>query len=118
MTILNENYRVSPGQYGLKVIEQTGRCTANERADIEANCTRRYTLVPLPNAAGALFKSLDGTTPKIFDGRPITFEGAKYVVVKVEGYCNPFAPVQEGGTYDGNAILSYYIRWQEVGDVA
>ena len=118
MTILNENYRVSPGQYGLRIVEISGRCTASERADIEANCTRRYTLVPLPNAAGAVFKSFDGTTPKVVEIRPSTFSGTRFTCVKVEGVCNPFAPSQEGGTYRGHAILGFLKRYQEVGDVA
>lgn len=118
MTVLNENYRVSQGQYGLRVIEITGRCTAAERTNIEKNCTRRFGLVALPNAAGAIFKSLDGTTPKVVEIRPSTFSGKYITCVKTEGYVNPFAPIQEGGTYTGKAILYFYKRYQEVGDVA
>jgi hypothetical protein len=117
-SILNKNYRVSPGQHGTSVIEETGRCHASERADIEADICRRYQLIPYPNAAGVVLKALDGSNPQIQQIRPTTFSGDKFKCVKVEGYCNPFAPEQTGGTHNGKAILAYYIRWQQVGDIA
>lgn len=118
MAIVSYNMRLSPGSFGTTVIEETGRCTASERTAIEAEVTRRFQLVPYPNANGVVLKSLDGTNPVVQDVRPETFRGDKFRCVKVEAYCNPLAPEQEGGDYNGHAILSYYIRWQQVGDVA
>jgi hypothetical protein len=118
MTILNANYRISIGQFGLRVIEITGRCTASERSSIEGGCTARFQLEPLPNMAGAVLKSLDGTTPTICSITPPTFSGGTIQCVKIEGFINPFAPAQEGGTYVGQTILSFVERYQEVGSVA
>lgn len=118
MTIISTNYRVSPGPHGTFVIEQTGRCTETERSSIEADVCRRYQLIPFPNASGVVLKSLDGTNPQVEDIRPSTFSGDRFSCVKVEAYCNPMAPKQTAGTYNGRYILAYYIRWQQVGDVA
>lgn len=118
MSELNRNYRVEAGAYGLKMIEVTGRCTETERTRIEGNCTHRYELVPLPNASGAILKSLDGTTPRVVDVRPETFMGRPYQCVKIEGVCTPLAPEQDGGRWTGHAILSFLMRYQEVGGVA
>ena len=118
MSILNTNYRVSIGQYGLRVIEVTGRCTRIERSDVEADCCRRFDLVPLPNSNGAILKSLDGSTPRMVRIRPDTFSGDQYKCVKIEGLVNPMAPAQSGGSHTGQIILSYYIKYQEVGAIA
>ena len=118
MTILNANYRISIGQFGLRVIEVTGRCTASEQDNIETGVTSRYQLEPLPNMAGAIFKSLDGSDPQIGTIAPPTFSGGAIPVVKIEGFVNPFAPAQEGGDYEGQAILHFTCRYQEVGSVA
>ncbi len=117
MTILNENYQVMTDAHGLYVIELRGRCTHEERSGIEANCTRRYRMIPLPNAAGAVLKALDGTVPAIVEVSPPTLNGT-YNCVKVDGRCNPLAPTQDGGPYDGKTILAFYVRYQQVGGTA
>ena len=109
---------MSRDQFGLAIIEETGRCFASDREDIEQGCCWRYQLVSLPQVAGAVLKALDGTRPSTVEILPSTFEGAPYVCVKVGAWVNPFAPVQEGGYADGNSVLHYTIRYQEVGSVA
>jgi len=115
VSIIDRKYRQSRDQYGLAIIEVTGRCTEDEIDDIEANCTRRYEMVPIPNASGAVLKSLDGTQPVKLEVEPPTFGGRKYECVKVDAYVNPFAYLQDGGSYDGHYITTYYVRYQEVG---
>ena len=64
MSILNENYgELSRDQYGLAIIEVTGRCTDDECTAIEAGCTWKYRMEEIPNSSGAVLKSLDGTSP-------------------------------------------------------
>jgi hypothetical protein len=118
MSVINSNYQVSVGQFGLRVIEVTGRCTREERAAIEANVTRRYDLVPLPNSGGAILKTLDGSTPRVVEILPDTFKGQRFRCVKVSGVVNPMAPEQHGGSYSGRTILRFAMRYQEVGGVA
>lgn len=114
MTILNENYSIEPGEHGTVRIAITGRCTADEALDIETDCCRRYELVPVPASRAVIFKALDGTTPEQVQITPPTV-GRTYNCVKVEGYVNPLAPVQTGGSYSGNAILRFYMLYQQVG---
>jgi len=115
MTKLNDNYRITPDQYGLVIIEVTGRCTHDEVATIEANCCRDYKMVPIPNASGAVLKSLDGTQPRVVSVTPTTFGSKSYDCVKVEGRCNPLAPVQDAGDYSGSAIVTFFEKYQQVG---
>jgi len=117
MAILEAKYKPAPGRYGLLTIDVTGRCTEDEVADIAAGCTRRFVLEPIPNAAGAILKALDGTTPWIVEITPPTI-GLTYDCVKVEGFCAPHAYMQVGGPYDGKFILHYLKRYQQVGGVA
>lgn len=118
MSILNSNYRVSTGEHGLAVIERTGRCTSDERDSIESNCTRRFALVAIPQATGAVLKSMDGTRPLLVEVAPGTFAGKVYNCVKIDGRCSPFSYVQTGGPYSGKAIHQYRIIYHEVGGVA
>jgi hypothetical protein len=118
MSILEENYHLSTDENGLAVIEVTGRCTQDEVTGVEGNCTRRYQMVRLPNASGAILKSLDGTLPALVFVTPSTMPTRTYKCVKVDGRCNPLAPQQSGGTYSGYMILTYLKRYQEVGGVA
>jgi len=117
MSILNQNYQVETGEYGLAVITITGRCTSDEAATIETGCTRRYDLVPIPQAAGAVLRSKDGTSPAIIAITHPTMNRV-YLCVKVDGRCNSFAAVQTGGPNSGKAIGRFMIRYQEVGSVA
>ncbi len=118
MSILERRYRLSTDGYGLAVIEVTGRCTGEEAATIEANCTRRYVMVPLPNAAGAILKSLDGTQPTIVEVTPSTITSRTYRCVKVDGRVNPFTPQQQAGSHTGKTVLQFLMRYQQVGGVA
>jgi hypothetical protein len=61
-------------------------------------------------------KVLDGTSPRAVTIQPSTYDN-EYLCVKVLGQAEPYAPVQDGGAYDGHAVLSYLIRYQEVGAV-
>jgi len=114
MSFLNINYEMDSGEHGLARITATGRCTEDEAAGIEANCTRRYSLHPLPNMAGAILKSLDGSLPRVLEVSPGVQSTRKYSCVKVEGRVNPFAPVQDGGDHEGKAVVSFSIVYQEV----
>lgn len=120
MTILNKNYRIETGEYGLAVITVTGRCTADEAAAIEAGCTRFYDLASIPQTSGAVLRSKDGTVPVLVQITPTT-TGLSYWCVKVDGRVNPLSAVQPAGApaaIVGKAILSYMIRYQQVGAVA
>ena len=115
MPILNSNWAIRAGQYGLKVIEVEGRCTPDNAANIERDCTHRYVLEPIPNASGAVLKSLDGTNPKVVNVKPST-TNTSYQCVKVEGIVNPFAPSQDGDhPQSGDPILRFHMRYQQVG---
>ena len=119
MTVLNRNYRIErDAKTGLARITMTGRCTDDEVTAVEANCTRRYTMVVIPNARGAILKSLDGTIPKLVEVTPATIPRRKYTCVKVDGFCNPFAFQQSAGAYTGKCILEFTIVYQEVGAAA
>jgi hypothetical protein len=109
-------FRKSPGEYGTFVIEESGLCTADESVRLEAGCTKRFTLEPLPQARGAIMKVLDGTTPYVVGVQPLTYTNV-YRCVKIHAQVDPFAPAQEFGPYSGKAILAYTIRYQEVGGV-
>lgn len=75
-------------------------------------------MVTLPNASGAVLKSLDGTLPKPLWISPSTMPGTMYQCVKVDGRCNPFAYKQKEGPFTGSEILTFYIKYQEVGGVS
>ena len=116
---LEQKYHLSTDtSNGLAVIEVTGRCTQDEVPGVEAGCTRRYTLVTLPNASGAVLKSLDGTQPAIYMVTPSTMPTRTYQCVKVDGRCNPHAYKQKDGPFAGYMIVSYYIKYQEVGGIS
>lgn len=118
MSIVETKYRLSTDPNGLAVIEVSGRCTGDEAAAIEANCTRVFQMVRIPQARGAILKALDGTVPRIVEVEPSTLTSRRYRCVKVDGRCNPLAPAQTGGPYSASTILSYYVRYQEVGGVS
>lgn len=110
-------YRINEGQYGLKQIEVTGRCLDSDAATIEAGCTRRWALVPLPNASGAVLKALDGSRAALVEVTPPTVDWT-FRCVKVDAFVNPFAPTQEGGSFNGHSVCEFRILYQEVGGVA
>lgn len=116
MPFLNKNYSIEPGEHGTIRITITGRCTPDEVADIEADCCRRYELVPVPRSTSVIFKSLDGVSPSAVSITPATI-GKSYTCVKVDGYVNPFAPVQPAGTHIGQAILRFTEVYQQIGNV-
>jgi hypothetical protein len=118
MSILEQKYSIEPGQYGLKRIVVSGRCTHDERESIEGNCTHVFQLVRLPHASGAILKSMDGTTPRVVTVSPPALPGRSYECVKVAGVLSPFAIQQTGGTYSGKYIHRYRIVYQQVGGVA
>jgi hypothetical protein len=118
MSIINSNWSITTGEHGLAVIERTGRCTSDERTDIESNCTRRYELVGIPQASGAILKSMDGSRPLLVEVTPGTFSGQVYRCVKVDGRCSPFSYVQTDGPYAGKAVHRFRIVYQQVGGVA
>lgn len=117
MSRFAQQFRKSAGECGTLLIEETGLCFSTDVSAIEANCTRRYRMEPLPNAAGAVMKILDGTSPLVTEVSPLT-DGQRYRCVKIWGQCDPYAPVQDGGPYAGKAILFYTIRYQQVGGIA
>lgn len=117
MSFISRNWKVESDQYGAAVITETGRCTASEAAAIEAGCTRRFELITLPNVAGVILKSMDGSVPALVAVTPSTI-GRTYNCVKTDGRVEPLAPVQTGGTYSGAAIMRYTMRYQQVGGVA
>lgn len=112
-----QQYRMTEGQYGLMVIQETGLCLAADAPAIESGCTRRFELVPVPNASGAVLKSLDGTAPQMTMIKPDT-TAQTYRCVKAGGVCNPYAPVQTDGPLKGQAVLIYQVTWQQVGGVS
>ncbi len=118
MTTINENYAMATDPAtGLNKITVTGRCTDDEAASIESGCTRRFSLVTYPHAAGAILKSLDGTRPAVRSITPPTLPRRTYRCVKVDGRVTPFAYRQRAGSYNGKAILHFTIVWQEVGGI-
>lgn len=118
MTMLDTKYWLDTDTTtGLAVIKVTGRCTSDEAKGIETGCVRRFEMVTLPHANGAILKSLDGTVPKVVPVTPPTI-GRIYRCVKVGGRTRPFAYRQPAGPYVNKTILSYEIIYQEVGGVA
>ena len=79
---------------------------------------RRYALVALPETAGAIIKSLDGTVPVITVLLPSAENGVTYTCVKVEGWVQQLTYKQTAGPYEGYEIFRYWMRYQEVGEVA
>jgi len=119
MSFLEAKYEIRTDENGLAVITKRGRCTHDERSGIEANCTKVYEMIRIPNASGAVLKSMDGTQPRIVQVQPPTLTPATYNCVKVSGRVNPFAPAQPTGSpYAAKYILSYEIVYQEVGGVS
>lgn len=116
MSKWGQQFRKSQGEHGTFVLEESGLCTPDEAYGIEGGCTKRFALTALPQACGAVLKVLDGTTPTIVAITPLTY-GNVYRCIKVHGQVEPFAPAQEFGTYINKAILSYVIRYQQVGGV-
>jgi hypothetical protein len=49
---------------------------------------------------------------------PSTMPTRSYRCVKVDGRCNPHAYQQAAGPYAGYMILTFMIRYQEVGGIA
>lgn len=117
MSILDTKHWLDTDGNGMAVIKVTGRCTHDEARAIESGCTRRYEMILLPHASGAILKSLDGTVPLLVKVTPPTI-GRTYQCVKVGGRTRPFAYQQKAGPYIGKSILSYEIVYQEVGGVA
>jgi hypothetical protein len=118
MAQTKKRYRLTPDEHGLFVIEESGLCVAGDIATISRDCCWRYRMVALPNVAGAVFKSLDGSVPRVTRVAPATFGGTGYDCVKVFYEVNPYAPLQSGGVYSGSSVLAYTIRWQQIGDLA
>jgi len=118
MAILEEKFSIRTDSNGLAVIDITGRCTEDEKADIEAGATRRYEMIQVPNTAGAVLKPLDGTKGSLIDVEPPNMTPASFRCVKVDGRANSYAPTQVGGTHDGRRILLYVKTYQEVGGVS
>jgi hypothetical protein len=117
MSRFAKHYEKQQGEHGTWVVEESGLCLDTDAAAVEAGCTRRYQLVPLPNASGAIMKVLDGTAPAIVSVVPSTYS-LGYLCVKVHGEVQPFTAVQEEGPMLGSAVLSYLIRYQQVGGVS
>lgn len=111
------NYQVSQGAYGSRLIIETGLVEMSAAAETEIllNLMRDYQLVKIPQTSAVVLKSLDGTTPVPETISPPTMIGQTFECVKVKAVITPYAPVQVGGSYDGKAVGSYEIVWQEVG---
>ena len=119
MSTFANQYRLSKDQYGLAVITINGRCLTGDIDDLELNTISRYKLVPLPQASGAIFKSLDGVAPVIYYVTVPAFgTNIQIKCVKVRVDVNPFAIRQVGGPYDGYYVHRYELVYQQVGDVA
>lgn len=117
MAIISRRYLVSRGEYGLAVITEKGRCTDDERAAIEDNVCHDYVLVKIPEASGAVFKSLDGTLPQPqMVTHPTT--GKSVLCVQTQGDLNALSPVQTSGPYSGKAVCEYVRVWQQVGGIS
>jgi len=117
MAIRQKNYEIREGAHGTRIVTMRGECTPDEREGMEQNVCRRYRLITIPNAAGVILKALDGSNPKPESVTPTT-TGHTFTAVKIAATVNPFAPTQTGGTYSGNAVLSYEVTYQEVGNIA
>lgn len=117
MAFLEKKYRISTGEYGLAVIEVTGRCTHDEAATVEAGCTRRYRIEAIPHASGGVFKAMDGTNPRT-STVTVPATNRSYQCVKVDGRVQGFAQAQVGGPYTGKKICQFRELYQEVGSVA
>ena len=117
MAIISKNYVVSPGEYGLCVISEKGRCTDDERAAIEDGVCHDFVLVKIPEAFGAILKSMDGTLPQpVAITHPTT--GKSILCVQTQGYLNAASAVQTSGPYIGKAVCAYLRVWQQVGGVS
>lgn len=119
MALKKLRYQTSTGEHGSTVIEVTGLCAPGDAQSIEAGCTRRYLLETIPNAAGVVLKPMDGTAGTIVKVTPTT-TNVEYDCVKVDGRVNPFAARQPAAAavYPGEMVLSFYMRYQQVGVVA
>ena len=118
MPFIDTKYALGSDQYSLAVITLSGRCTGDMVETVESDCTRRFEMVAIPNSEGAILKPLDGTSGRIIEVTPSTLTNRKYLCVKVDGRTNPFAYEQTEGPYEGQTILWYVMRYQEVGGVS
>ena len=120
MSILNSNWTIETGENGSAVLTETGRCTADEAAAIEAGCTRSYELIRIPHASGVVLKALDGTNPVLYTvTHPTSLR--VFTCVKVDARTNSFAatqPTASGWIVSGKAVLRFMRKYQEVGSIA
>jgi hypothetical protein len=116
-----QHFEKAAGEHGLFTITETGICLPMDAPGIEEGCTKRYKLVALPNAAGGVMKVLDGTAGTIVSVTMLT-DFQTYKCVKVHGETQPLAPPQNlagaaPSWSGGQAVLTYRIVYQQVGDV-
>lgn len=112
--VLNENYEISDGPYGLKIITMRGRCTASEQDKLGKGVITKFRIVTIPGTPGGVLKSLDGAKPTVERIRPTTMNKT-YACVKIGALFNPFAPKQTAGPCNGEAILQFALTYHEVG---
>lgn len=117
MAKFSQHFEKADGEHGLKVITESGLCLPGDVAAIEAGCTRRYRMVALPNAAGAIMKILDGTPGSVVAISPLT-DGQTYQCVKIAGEAQPYAPPDAACPYGTSGVLAYRIVYQEVGGIS
>ncbi|MDD5705437.1 MAG: hypothetical protein PHR35_05895 [Kiritimatiellae bacterium] len=117
MSVISTNYRITPGEHGLAVIEVSGRATSDESATLRAGVVTRYQMVPYPAARGAEMKPLDGSQAAVATLKDST--GVNWKVVKVYAEVNPMAPTQAiGMPHATKTIVRYLLRYQQVGRLA
>ena len=112
--VLNINYEIADGPYGLKIITMRGRCTASHQSTLERDVVTKYRIVTIPGTPGGVVKTLDGSKPTVVSVRPTTMDKT-YHCVKVGALFNPFAPKQTAGPCAGQAILQFVLTYHEVG---
>jgi hypothetical protein len=114
--VIESNYQMSRGAHDSFVITESGRCDGSSTtvAAIMEGCCRRFSLETIPQARGVILKPMDGTIPVVVEIAPPTI-GRKFKCVKVDGYVTPFAPLQDGGEYNGKTVLAFTRVWQQVG---
>lgn len=116
MAKFSRHFQKTRGEAGSFVIQESGLCLPGDAAAIEANCTKRYRLVVLPNADGVILKALDGTDPSVVTVAPLT-DGQSYQCVKVHGETQPYAPPDAGAWCGSDGVLAYVETYQQVGGV-
>lgn len=112
--VINWNFEIRDGPYGLKIIVARGRCTAETQAILSRNVVTKYKIVSIPGTAGGVLKALDGSKPVVERIKPTTMNKI-YSCVKVGALFNPFAPTQSGGTASGLTVLQFELTYHEVG---